>query len=149
MAKQRIASDTRWFKIAESISSCRSHWWVSQLTTCSYCILIVHILLWQLNLQVLKCSDALRHSEITQNILAYCQLSTPTLSFQLKLWSLWLPFLFFGSGDGAAPGQLAGAVLSMNRGQSGSWQPFHLSLWTLFGLSSCQFSKTLRNVIKF
>lgn len=143
MAKQSMASDTIWFKRAKSISKCRSHWWVSQRAKCSYCIFTVRILLSQMNLQALQCSDTLRHSEMTQNVLAYCQVST--ISFQLKLSSLWLPFFFFGSGDGAAPGQLAGAVLSVNRGQPGSWQPFFLTV-NVFALSSCQFSKTLRNV---
>lgn len=146
MAKQSMASDNRWFKRAESIHMCRSYRWVSQTTKCSYWVLIVHILLSQVHLQMLKCSDTLRHSEMTKITLAYCQLST--LSFHLKLWSLWRPFLCFGSGDGPAPGQLAGAVLSMNRGQSSSWQSFFLLPWTLFGLSICQFSKTLKNVIK-
>lgn len=142
MAKQNMDWDTRWFKRAETISMCRSHWWVSQTPKCSYCVFIVHILLSEMHFHLrVQIPLGIQRWHKYLGILSTLHPLLPAEAV--------VTLLFFGSGDGAAPAQLAGAVLSMNRGQSSSWQPFVLLLWTLFGLSSCQFSKTLRNVIKF
>lgn len=132
-----MASDTKWFKGAESISRCISRWCGSHkqknvLITFSLYISYAHK--W-----IFKCFSV----QILLGIQRWHKISWHTVTSppSLSSWSCG-HFGFFSSSLVLGMEQLLGSW----QGLCWVWiednQPCFLLLWMLFGLSSCQFSKS-------